>query len=178
MSGGVPGKERLAAVKAVILDVDGVLTDGRLWVMEGGDSGHAFHVRDGLALVDAAAHGLPVGVITGRRSVQVARRLRELRVHHIHQGVADKSARLDELCAQLNVSPAQVAYVGDDVNDVPVLARVGLPCTPADGLPEVRAMVERSGGWVLSFAGGQGAVRQLLQAVMEAQGSWPWNVPA
>ena len=166
---------RLRAVKLVVLDVDGVLTDGRLGYSDDGHHSHAFHVRDGLALVEAHRAGLTVAAISGRRSTEVARRLRELRVSHIEQGSGDKVHSLQRLWGRLSLSGPDTTFMGDDVNDLGAMAECGLAVTVADADPQVRERVAAMGGWVLTRHGGHGAARELIQAVLTAQGRWPWS---
>jgi 3-deoxy-D-manno-octulosonate 8-phosphate phosphatase (KDO 8-P phosphatase) len=167
-----PEALRLRQVKLVAFDVDGVLTDGGLYFSGRGGSSHAFHVRDGLALVLAVRAKLHVAVISGRRSAEVAARLRELRISRIHQAVVNKTECLQRICSELDLRPNEVAFVGDDVNDLPALRWVGLPVTVADGAPEVQEEVRRREGWVLDSRGGHGAAREFLQALLEAGGRW------
>ncbi len=167
-----PPPARLAAVQLVVFDVDGVLTDGRLLYGEDGVSAHSFNVRDGFAVVRAAQAGLTLAVISGRKSPSVARRLRELRIPHVYQAVRDKAPLLLELCNTLAIAPAAAAFCGDDLNDIPAMRAVGLATCVKDAEPGVVDAVTAMGGWVLDHRGGHGAARQLLEAILTAQGHW------
>jgi len=167
-----PDHARLSEVLLVVFDVDGVLTDGRLGVASGGETEHRFHVRDGLAFVKAHLAGLKIGVISGRKSASVGRRLRELRVHQVQQGISDKATALRAMCQRMDVLPRHTAFVGDDVNDLVAMKVAGLGIAPLDAVPEVRAHLEAAGGWVLSTEGGGGCAREVLQAVLTARGLW------
>ena len=147
---------RAPAVELLVLDVDGVLTDGRLYLGARGEALKAFHVRDGHGIKLLREKGIEVAVISGRRSAAVARRCRELGVRHLRQGVRDKRAALDELCAALALSLRSCAAVGDDTPDVPLLRAVGLAFAVADAHPQARAAAHH----VTRLAGGCGAVRE------------------
>jgi 3-deoxy-D-manno-octulosonate 8-phosphate phosphatase (KDO 8-P phosphatase) len=164
----LPSRARLRRVRLLILDVDGVLTDGRLLL--GPDEGEwkSFHVHDGLALVRAVAARFPVAIVSSRNAPAVARRFAELGVAQIHQGVADKLALYEALCAQHHCRDADVACMGDDLPDLPLLRRAGLALAPADAVPEVRRVAH----WVSRLGGGRGAVREVLEALLRARGAW------
>ena len=152
-----------------MLDVDGVLTDGRLWLGPDGEEWKSFHVHDGLAIVRAIAAGLVVAVVSARQSAAVARRCAELGVTEVHQGVADKLTAYQDLSRRHSCRDEAVAAMGDDLADLPVLGRVGLAVAPADAVPEVR----RATRWVTRQPGGAGAVREALEAILRAQNRWP-----
>ncbi|MBL9038207.1 MAG: HAD hydrolase family protein [Archangium sp.] len=161
--------ESLAAgVKAVVFDVDGVLTDGGLWYGPGGESQKRFDVKDGHAIVLARLTGVPVAWLTARDSPIVAQRAAELKVAQVFQGRRDKGAGLVELCGVLGVAPGDCAYMGDDVNDLPAMKQVRLAACPADAVAEVRSAVHL----VSSRSGGHGAARELLELVLKATGRW------
>ena len=168
--GGVhaPAARRLARIGLVILDVDGVLTDGRLYLGPDGSEWKAFHVHDGLALARAGRAGLAVAVVSGRRAEAVALRCRELGVAEIHQGVEDKVAVYETIRERHGRTDTEVAAMGDDLGDLPLLRRVGLAIAPADAVLEVR----RAAHWVTHRAGGQGAVREALEAILRARRAW------
>jgi 3-deoxy-D-manno-octulosonate 8-phosphate phosphatase (KDO 8-P phosphatase) len=155
---------RAARLKLVLLDVDGVLTDGRIWYGPEGEAMKAFDVRDGHGIVLLRAH-VDFGVISGRPGKATERRLEELRFKHAIFGERDKVAAYEKL-AHLGLADEEVAYMGDDVNDLPLLARVGLAACPADARPEVRERVH----FVASAGGGRGAVRELCELVLRAKG--------
>jgi 3-deoxy-D-manno-octulosonate 8-phosphate phosphatase (KDO 8-P phosphatase) len=159
---GVAARVRLAA-----FDVDGVLTNGQLFLGPDGEEYKVFNVRDGHGLVMLRDSGMAIAIITGRRSAVVAARMTELGIEYVYQGQQDKLAALAELEARLGLTPAEVCYVGDDLPDVPVLRRVGLPVTVADGHPccvEVARYRTRA-------AGGCGAVREVCELLMSARGT-------
>jgi 3-deoxy-D-manno-octulosonate 8-phosphate phosphatase (KDO 8-P phosphatase) len=160
--------ERCRALRLLLLDVDGVMTDGRILVLPGGGEGRTFHVRDGLALVLAHEAGLRTGILSGRECEAVRSRARELRMDIIREGVRDKGAALREILAGEHLEPREVAYAGDDVNDIPVLASVGLSAAPRDAPIEVRA----EAFMVLDTPGGAGCVREFVEAILRARGDW------
>jgi 3-deoxy-D-manno-octulosonate 8-phosphate phosphatase (KDO 8-P phosphatase) len=167
---GVPSTARLRRIGLLVLDVDGVLTDGRLYYGPGDDGEwKAFHVHDGLALARAAAAGYPVAVVSSRAAQTVARRMAELGIREVHQGVPDKLAVYEALRARYAVGAAAVACMGDDLPDLPVLRQVGLAVAPADAVAEVR----RAAHWVTRAPGGRGAVREVVEALLRARGAWP-----
>ena len=155
---------RAARIKLVLLDVDGVLTDGRLYYGPEGELMKAFDVKDGHGIVLLRSK-IDFGVISGRPGKATQKRLEELRFKHLIFGQLDKLAGYATL-AHLGLADDEVAYMGDDVNDLPLLARVGLSAAPADARPEVRAAVH----FVARGAGGRGAVRELCDLIGAAQG--------
>jgi len=158
---------RAGRVRLLLLDVDGVLTDGRIYYGPEGEALKAFDVKDGHGLVLLRDH-VELGVISGRPAGSAARRLEELRFRHLVFGHRDKLAGYASL-AHLGFEDAEVAYMGDDVNDVPLLRRVGLPAAPADARPEVRAVAR----FVAESPGGRGAVRELCELILSAKGLSP-----
>ncbi len=160
---------RAARIRLLVLDVDGVLTDGRLEYGAAGEETKRFFVQDGLALVAARGAGLSIAVISGRASAAVTRRLSELGVTEVHQGIDDKLAVLADLMDRLKVKPGEVAVMGDDLVDLPLMRRAGLGLAPADAAPEVR----RAAGWVARRPGGGGAVRDAIEMLLKARKAWP-----
>lgn len=154
-----------ARVRLLVLDVDGVLTDGRLYYGMRGETLKVFHVRDGLGLKLLAAAGVTVAVISGRRSAMTARRCRELGVRHLLQGVEDKLAAFHRLRTRLRVGPEDCACVGDDLPDVPLMREVGLSFAVADAHPTARSAARM----VTRLAGGAGAVREVCDYILEAR---------
>ena len=171
-SGPPPGKppdaKLLRRVRLVLLDVDGVLTDGRLWFGPDGKEWKSFHVHDGLAIVRAIAAGLVVAVLSSRRSAAVACRCAELGLTEVHQGVSDKLTAYEALARRHGCRDEVVGAMGDDLADLPVLRRVALPVAPANAVAEVRRAVR----WVTVQPGGAGAVRETLETILRAQGRW------
>jgi 3-deoxy-D-manno-octulosonate 8-phosphate phosphatase (KDO 8-P phosphatase) len=159
---------RCRALRLVLSDVDGVLTDGRLLLLPDGGEAKAFHVRDGLGVVMAQRAGLRVGLLSGRHSIPVERRAAELRLAVARQGVRDKIAALAEILAEQGLAAHQVAYIGDDLNDLGVMTQVGLSAAPADAVFEVRAQAFM----IMQASGGQGALREFIDAILRARGDW------
>lgn len=162
------GSELAAKAKAVrmlLMDVDGVLTDGT-FERRGDDETKRFHSRDGIGIVLARRAGIKLGLISGRRSGAVEARARELQMHFVRLGVGDKVACLEEALVQEGLASSQVAFMGDDLPDLPVLTRVGLSATVADAPRLVRSRVD----YVTRARGGYGAVRELVEYILEAQG--------
>jgi len=160
--------ERCRALKLILTDVDGVMTDGTLLLLPDGGEAKAFHVRDGLAIVLAHRAGLRTGLLSGRASEVVARRGAELGMAVVRQGVRDKAAVLREILAEQGLAAHEVAYIGDDVNDLPVLAEVGLAAAPADAALEVRL----AAFMVTDARGGGGCLREFVEAILRARGEW------
>lgn len=164
-----PGlQEKAKAVRLLITDVDGVLTDGRIFYSAEGVESQAFFVRDGLGLRMAQQAGLLTAILTGRVSAAVAYRAKELGITEIHQGAMNKLEVYEMLLQRHGLTDEAVAYVGDDLNDLPLLGRVGLSAAPADAHPEVKTNV----AYVTTQAGGRGAVREVIDLILEAQGRW------
>lgn len=160
---------RASRIRLLVLDVDGVLTDGGLVYTASGEDTKRFHVHDGLALVAALKAGLQIAVFSGRASAAVTRRMAELGVAEVHQGVADKVAALDALLARLGLAPREVAVMGDDLPDLAAMARAGLALAPANAVAEVK----RAAHWVARRRGGEGAVREAVEMLLKARRSWP-----
>lgn len=156
---------RLAAVRLVAMDVDGVLTDGGIWYTDHGAELKRFDVRDGQGLVLLREAGVITAIVTRRRSDIVARRARELSVTDVHQDVADKAALVQELLKRHGVDAADACYVGDDVGDLPAMALVGVPVAVADAVPAVR----RAAVYVTRARAGFGAIRELCDLIVAAK---------
>ncbi len=157
--------ERARRIRLLALDVDGVLTDGRLYLSPTGEELKVFHVRDGSGLVAVQRAGIAVAIISGRDSAAVSRRAAELGIRHVRQGVADKGAELDRLLAELAVEPVETACVGDDTPDLPMLRRAGLAVGVADAHP---ALLEAA-HWITRAPGGRGAVREVCDLLLSAR---------
>ena len=160
--------QRAQAIRLLILDVDGVLTDGRLYFGPKGETLKVFHVRDGHGLKMAQRAGIEVAFVSGRRSDAAYHRAKELGISRFHEGVRDKVAVMEEILAAMRIQPAEVAAVGDDLVDLPLMGRVGLSVAVADAAPEVVAAAH----WVTSLPGGRGAVREVCDLLLKAQGKW------
>jgi 3-deoxy-D-manno-octulosonate 8-phosphate phosphatase (KDO 8-P phosphatase) len=154
------------AVELIVLDVDGCLTDGRIVYSAEGDELKAFDVKDGLAIASWIRLGKHAAIITGRCSKIVERRAKELGITHLYQGVRSKGEKLEALLEELGLEGEHAAAIGDDLNDWPMLERVGRSYTPADGVPRVRQRVDR----VLEASGGRGAVREMIEDLLEREG--------
>jgi 3-deoxy-D-manno-octulosonate 8-phosphate phosphatase (KDO 8-P phosphatase) len=158
--------QRAARIKLAIFDVDGVLTDGKLWYGADGSEFKAFHAHDGAGMKQLMAAGVEIAVITARKSHVVSVRMAELGVVHEYQGRADKLACFEHLIAALKLAPEDVCYTGDDVVDLPPMLRVGLSIAPANAHPFVR---ERA-MWRTRNSGGNGAAREVCDLILAAQG--------
>ena len=165
-------KKRLTAVKLVLFDVDGVLTDGLVYHMV--DSGGSLiefkgiNAQDSIGLAWLAESGLRTGAISGRNSVGMHKRLEMLKVKYIFQGRLDKLDVFRQICADAGVSASETLYMGDDIPDIPVLCACGLAVAPANARPEVKA----AASWVTKARCGEGAVREMAEAVLKSQGLW------
>lgn len=159
------GRELAASVRLLVLDVDGVLTDGRLWFGPDGEALKVFHVRDGHGIKQLREAGVEVAIISGRRSRAVETRMRELGVSRVIQGADDKQSALDGLLASLGLAPAEAACLVDDLPDLPLLRTVGLPAAVADAHPAVLAEARH----VTQLPGGQGAVREFCDWLLAAR---------
>ena len=152
----------------LLLDVDGVLTDGSLVYGSQHEELKTFNVRDGLGIRLALEAGIRVGIVTGRGGAALDRRCRELGITLVFEKIKNKASILDQILTQHAVGGAEVAFVGDDLIDLPLLKRVGLPIAVADAHPEVR----RVAAWVTRAPGGKGAVREVCEGLLSAQGHW------
>jgi 3-deoxy-D-manno-octulosonate 8-phosphate phosphatase (KDO 8-P phosphatase) len=160
---------RAKDIRLLLLDVDGVLTDGGLWYSDAGYEAKRFHVQDGQGLALLRAHGVQLGVVSGRRSTATRNRVTELGFAHIHLGVkGDKWPIVEGIMATLALAPNAVAYMGDDWPDLTVLQRVGLAMAPANAVSEVRQRVH----WIARSTGGEGAVREACNLILRAQGGY------
>jgi 3-deoxy-D-manno-octulosonate 8-phosphate phosphatase (KDO 8-P phosphatase) len=169
-----PSKTALARIRLLVLDVDGTLTDGRLYYSKDGEALKAFDVRDGHGLrLLSICGGVRLAVLTGRRADLIRVRCLELGIEKIVERSRAKGEALTQLCAELGVPLPDTCFVGDDLNDLGALAVCGLPACPGDAVREVRAQVEASGGFVAKSAGGRGAVRELCEALLAATVGWP-----
>jgi len=158
--------EKAARIRLLIFDVDGVLTDGSLFVGDDGQEYKAFNSRDGHGIKMLLKYGVEIAIITGRTSQVVEHRMANLGITHIYQGKLDKLPAYEELRGKLGISPEETAYVGDDVVDLPVMRRVGLAIAVQDAHPLVR----QHSHWQTPSAGGRGAARDVCEMLMEAKG--------
>jgi 3-deoxy-D-manno-octulosonate 8-phosphate phosphatase (KDO 8-P phosphatase) len=165
---------KAANIKLILLDVDGVLTDGAVVIYADGSESKRFHIRDGIALVWAQRAGITVGLLSARHSATTAQRAAQLGITLIHQGVASKIDTYDQIVSDMVLTDQQVAYMGDDIVDLAVLKRAGLSSAPANAVDEVRSRVD----FVSSRPGGDGAVRDLVELILRAQQQWDALVAA
>lgn len=158
--------ERAAKIRMLVLDVDGVLTDGKLYFDHVGNEMKAFNTRDGLGMKALQRSGIEVAVITGRKSEAVTHRMRQLDIQHVYQGREDKMNAFLHLLEITGLDAGQICYVGDDWIDLPVLLRAGLAVTVADSEERVKERVH----WITERNGGDGAVREICNLILAAQG--------
>jgi len=159
---------RAAKIKLILFDVDGVLTDGKILLHADGTESKQFDIKDGTGMVWAQRAGLTVGLLSARTSAATGQRAAQLGITLVHQGVANKLESYEQIVDSLLMDDEQVAYMGDDVLDLPVLGRVGLATAPADAVEEVRNRVH----WVSAANGGHGAARDLIEVILRAQDRW------
>jgi len=158
--------ERVAALRLLALDVDGVLTDGRITYGSGGEELKAFNIKDGLGIKLLQRAGIEVAIITGRRSTIVERRAAELGIDSVIQGREDKRIALEELCAGRGLALGACAYMGDDLPDLGAIEAAGIGLSVADAAPRVR----KAADWCSERRGGDGAVREACDAILKARG--------
>jgi 3-deoxy-D-manno-octulosonate 8-phosphate phosphatase (KDO 8-P phosphatase) len=161
-------ERRGARIKLLLMDCDGVLTDGRITLLENGDEEKSFHTRDGHGLVLLHRAGLQSGIISGRTSTLVKRRAGELGIKHVRQGTWNKVKDFEELLAEAGVNEKEVAFIGDDVTDIPLMQRSELAVAVADAVEETRGAAH----YVTQAQGGFGAVREVCELILKAQGRW------
>jgi 3-deoxy-D-manno-octulosonate 8-phosphate phosphatase (KDO 8-P phosphatase) len=158
--------EKAKKLKLLILDVDGVLTDGKLFFDNEGNEYKSFHARDGHGIKLLRQTGVEVAVISGRKSNSVALRMKNLGIEHVYQGHEDKQAAFNEIIEKIGVMPEQAAHVGDDLLDLPIMTKVGLAIAVADA----NFAVKQRADWCTTMPGGHGAVREVCDFIMQAQG--------
>lgn len=158
----------MTKIKLLLLDVDGVMTDGRIIYDNDGGETKAFDVKDGHGLKLVQRAGIRVGIITGRKSEVVARRAAELGIDLVYQGAKNKVLPFQEILDKLDLKPEEVAYVGDDVVDLPVMRKVGFAATVADAVDEVKPFADM----ITERSGGRGAVREICDFLLKESGRW------
>ena len=161
-------ERRASRIKLLLMDCDGVLTDGRLWLLADGDEHKSFNTHDGLGLSLLHRAGLKSGIISGRRSQAVVRRAQELGIEFVCQGDPEKIEAFEEVLRQATVDEDEVAYVGDDLTDIPLMQRVELAVAVADAVEETRSAAH----YVTQRKGGRGAVREVIEIILKSQGRW------
>jgi 3-deoxy-D-manno-octulosonate 8-phosphate phosphatase (KDO 8-P phosphatase) len=161
-------ERRARRIKLLLMDCDGVLTDGRLELLENGDEQKTFHARDGQGISLLQRAGLKTGIISGRTSSAVERRARDLGMTYVRQSATDKLETLDEILALARLSLHECAFIGDDLADIPVMQRVELAVAVADAVAETKQVAQL----VTEQRGGQGAIREVTDFILKAQGRW------
>lgn len=160
--------EKIKKIKLLLLDVDGVLTDGSIILGESNQEIKIFNIKDGMGIKLAQASGIEVGIITGRTSEAVKRRAEELDIKILYQGQPDKLKAHDQIKANCGLTDDQIAYIGDDLNDIKLLQKVGLSFTVHDACDEVKTEVD----YVTKRPGGKGAIREAIELILKRQGKW------
>ncbi len=160
-------RKTLSQIRLFATDVDGVLTDAGMYYGESGDEWKKFNTRDGMGIKLLQRAGIVTAIVTQERTKLVARRAEKLAMPELHQGVMDKLSCIREMTARHGLALGQVAYIGDDINDLEALRAVGFSAAPADGMPQVTAAVN----YVCQKKGGEGAVREIIEMILAAQGS-------
>ncbi|VAX05485.1 3-deoxy-D-manno-octulosonate 8-phosphate phosphatase [hydrothermal vent metagenome] len=159
--------EKAARIRLVIFDVDGVLTDGRLYLGNNGEEFKTFNIKDGLGMKLLMQSGVEIGIITGRSSELVARRMASLGIKHVYQGQQEKTPAYERLLDELGLDNSQTAFVGDDLIDLPLMRMAGLAITVQDAHP----LVQQHAHWQSTAPGGHGAAREVCELIMKAQGT-------
>lgn len=157
-------------VKLLVLDVDGVLTDGRMFYRDDGEFFKAFHVQDGLGVHLLAKSGIKVVMLTSKDTVMLAKRAQEMHITEVITGVAAKHEKLTYLIKQYRVSPEQICFIGDDLVDIELIKSVGIPVA----VKNARNEVKRFACYTTTHSGGDGAVREVVELILKSQGRWKW----
>lgn len=155
-------------IEMIVLDNDGVLTDGKVWVNSNGQESKAYNIRDGFGVILGRMAGITFAIITGIKSKIVESRAERLRIEEVHEGLTEKAEILERIARKYKLNLDQVAYMGDDFIDLRAMKISGLGAAPANAHPDVRIAAD----WVSSFDGGNGAVRELVELVLKAKGQW------
>lgn len=163
-----PAAGKAGPIRCIVFDVDGVLTDGRITLDGGGEEMKSFDVKDGLRMVLARRSGLKTALITGRQSAVVARRAGELGTDHLYQGAGDKVQCLQAVMSKEGLGAEGIAFLGDDLPDLPAMKAAGLAGAVADAVPEVRDAAD----WISSRPGGRGAAGEFVEFILRVQGRW------
>ena len=162
-------KEKLKGIKLLILDVDGVMTDGRIIMDNEGRELKNFNVRDGHGIKILQRYGIKVAILTGRKSKVVDYRAKDLEIRDVYQGALNKKEVFGKILEKHKLSPSAVAFMGDDIIDIPVLKSVGFSASVADAIDVVKKAVD----YITKHNGGRGAVREVCETILKAQGRWP-----
>lgn len=163
-------RSQLQKIKLLLLDVDGVMTDGGVYIAESGDRFKKFHIQDGYGIVKLQKQGVRVGIITGGNSKMVQRRADELGIVDVYQNFDDKITAYEKVKAKYQLSDDQIAHIGDDELDLPLIERVGFSAAPADAVPMVRKKVH----YVCKRRGGEGAVREVIELLLQGRVDADW----
>ncbi len=155
-------------IRLIALDVDGVLTDGKLYFGEHGEMAKAFHVFDGMGISLARKSGIKIAVITGRYSPMVQKRAEELHIEYIYQGIGEKLSVFVNICQEMGICLEEAAYIGDDLNDLGCIVQAGFGACPANACAEVKAAAE----YCSPLYGGEGAVRDIIEKILKENGTW------
>ncbi len=155
-------------IKLILLDVDGTLTDGGIYRDNNGEEFKKFNVKDGYIIINARKLGIDFGIITGRKSELVRIRAEELKIKYLYQGISEKVPILEELMESHNLKKEEIAYMGDDLNDLGIMKKVGLKGVPQDAVSEVKNIAD----FVSSKKGGEGAVREFVEFILKKEEKW------
>lgn len=161
-------ESKLKKIKLLLLDVDGVLTDGKIIYNDDGSETKIFNVKDGMGLRLLMDAGIQTGIVTGRSSNALKHRCKNLGIHHLFDGIPDKKRILDKIIKDTEILPEEMAFMGDDLPDIPLLKLVGLPIAVANA----HEMVKKNASIVTDKSGGDGAVREICEAILKAKGYW------
>jgi 3-deoxy-D-manno-octulosonate 8-phosphate phosphatase (KDO 8-P phosphatase) len=161
-------EKRAKKIKLLALDVDGVMTDGTVVIAGDGTVGKRFNIRDGHAMIFLPKNGIELAIVSGRMDAATQARAMDLKIVHVLQGVRKKLGATRELASKLSIGLDEIAYMGDDINDVPVIEAVGIGAAPADASAEAIA----ASHWTSAHRGGEGAVRELCELLLRARGQW------
>jgi 3-deoxy-D-manno-octulosonate 8-phosphate phosphatase (KDO 8-P phosphatase) len=161
-------KKRALPIKMIIMDVDGTLTDGSIFVLPDGEEVKAYNVKDGVGLLLAQLAGLKTAIITGKTSKSLEMRAKKLRIDELHQGILDKKPALEGILKKYGLAAEEVAYIGDDIGDLEVIKAVGLAAAVADAHP----VIKKHCHFICRQSGGKGAVRELIEFILESQEKW------
>lgn len=164
----IKAKQAAKKIQLILMDVDGTLTDGLIYVLPDGQEVKGYHVADGLGILLAKLAGFKTGIITGKHSEALSIRAKKLRFDEVHQDILDKKKLLSEILVRHKLLPEQVAFIGDDLGDLEVMKAVGLSAAPADAHPEIK----KCAMYVCRKKGGRGAVREFLEFILKAQQKW------
>lgn len=160
--------EKAKDIKLVILDVDGVMTDGRIVIDDNGVETRNFDIKDGMGVVVMMMSGVEVAIITSKKSGAVRHRAEELKIKRFYEGIKKKTEPYEEMLKEMGITDAQVAYVGDDLVDLSMMKRVGLPIAVGDAVEDVK----QHAAYVTKARGGYGAVREVAEMILKAQDKW------